>query len=82
MTKINGCTLPLFGTLIITEEQEQSHMPNPIEIRKISKHYADCKALDEVSFTIKAGGVTALLGENGAGKTTLFILLPIIIGNG
>ncbi|MBE1301948.1 MAG: ATP-binding cassette domain-containing protein [Alteromonadaceae bacterium] len=50
-------------------------MSNTIEIQGVSKHYVDCKALDEVSFTIKAGGVTALLGENGAGKTTLFNLV-------
>ena len=36
----------------------------------ICKHFGDFTANDDVSFTIGAGEIHALLGENGAGKST------------
>jgi simple sugar transport system ATP-binding protein len=42
-----------------------------LELTGISKRYGLTKALDDVSFRLRAGTVHALLGENGAGKTTL-----------
>ncbi len=36
---------------------------------------AETKALDDVSFTVKAGETLAVVGRNGAGKTTLFKLI-------
>ena len=41
-------------------------MGNIVELRKISKSFPGVKALDQVSFTLKAGEVLGLLGENGA----------------
>src|SRR5512137_710294 len=43
---------------------------NPIEVSNLKKHYGDIKAVDGISFDVKAGEVFALLGPNGAGKTT------------
>ncbi len=46
-----------------------------IEVAGLSKTYGPMRALDDVSFKVGRGGVTALLGLNGAGKTTLFQIL-------
>jgi len=41
-----------------------------IEVRNLSKHYGDVRAVDGISFTVDAGEVFGFLGPNGAGKTT------------
>lgn len=39
-------------------------------MRGVNAFYGDSHILHEVSFSLRAGGVLALLGRNGAGKTT------------
>ena len=41
-----------------------------LDARSISKSFAGLRALDRVSFDLRAGEVHALVGENGAGKST------------
>lgn len=42
-----------------------------LEMKNISKVFPGVKALDQVSFNLKAGEIHCLIGENGAGKSTL-----------
>lgn len=46
-----------------------------LEVENLSHHFGKRQALKAVSFRIKPGAVTLLLGQNGAGKTTLFNLI-------
>jgi ABC-2 type transport system ATP-binding protein len=46
-----------------------------IAVGSLAKRYGDVVALDELTFTIRRGTVTGLLGPNGSGKTTTLRLL-------
>ncbi|MCF6466924.1 ATP-binding cassette domain-containing protein [Nonomuraea sp. MG754425] len=41
-----------------------------IEVRNLTKTYGPLTAVDDLSFTVRPGAITAFLGPNGAGKTT------------
>lgn len=46
-----------------------------LRIEKLSKLYGNLPAVDNVSFSLESGTITALLGVNGAGKTTTLRML-------
>jgi ABC-2 type transport system ATP-binding protein len=46
-----------------------------LSVRNVSHAYGRDKAVDDVSFDVRSGRTTMLLGRNGAGKTTLFSLI-------
>ncbi|PQP82865.1 hypothetical protein C0Q44_15935 [Paenibacillus sp. PCH8] len=51
-----------------------------IEVRNISKQFKVYQALNDVSFTVKEGSVTGLIGPNGSGKTTLIRIMNGVLG--
>jgi ABC-2 type transport system ATP-binding protein len=46
-----------------------------LEVKNLKKHFANQKAVDDISFNIKEGSIFGLLGPNGAGKTTLIRMI-------
>ena len=46
-----------------------------IEVARLSKIYKTTRAVDDISFRIRQGSITGLLGGNGAGKTTTIAMI-------
>jgi ABC-2 type transport system ATP-binding protein len=54
-----------------------SQVATPIVVEGLTKRFGAMKAVDDLSFSVRAGAVTGFLGPNGAGKTTA---LKMIVG--
>jgi branched-chain amino acid transport system ATP-binding protein len=50
-------------------------MPKLLEVDGVWAGYGDATVLEDISFSLEAGGSLALLGRNGMGKTTLLATL-------
>lgn len=46
-----------------------------VSVNNVTKLYGQQKALDDISFEIKAGQIVGLLGPNGAGKSTMMKII-------
>ncbi len=50
-----------------------------LKIENLKKHFGGVQAVDNCSFSVEPGKITALIGPNGSGKTTVFNLISGII---
>lgn len=50
-----------------------------LELRGVSKHYGDLKAVQEVDIAVPQGSIYGFLGPNGAGKTTTIRMILDIV---
>ncbi len=50
-----------------------------LELRNVSKRFAGIAAVENVSFTARAGEVTGYLGPNGSGKSTTMKMITALI---
>jgi branched-chain amino acid transport system permease protein len=55
-----------------TPRHPDAAQPPLLEVRGLTKHYGGLVALDDCTFDVPRGSVTALIGPNGSGKTTAF----------
>ena len=46
-----------------------------LQTNALSKHYKDCKALNNLSMNVPKGAIYGFVGKNGAGKTTLIRII-------
>ena len=50
-----------------------------LELRNVSKRFSGIPAVNNVSFTARAGEVTGYLGPNGSGKSTTMKMITGLI---
>jgi branched-chain amino acid transport system permease protein len=83
--------LPAPGRRVVDENaprlSARSHPPRGaalLDVRQIRKQFGGLTAVNDISFTIRAGDIVGLIGPNGAGKSTTFNLvsgvLPLTAG--
>jgi branched-chain amino acid transport system ATP-binding protein len=46
-----------------------------LAVRGVSKHFGGVRAVEDISFSVRRGGLTSIIGPNGAGKTSLLNII-------
>jgi peptide/nickel transport system ATP-binding protein len=73
-------TRMLIGSVLKLEQKAEIRLARPpldttakpiLEIRNLSMHFGEMKALDDVSISLLPGETLGIVGESGSGKTTM-----------
>lgn len=52
---------------------------NILEIKGLGKSFRGLRAVNDVSFNVREGSITGMIGSNGAGKTTVFNMISGVL---
>src|SRR5271155_2220906 len=46
-----------------------------LAVSGVSKHFGGVRAVEDISLSVRRGGLTSIIGPNGAGKTSLLNII-------
>src|SRR3954451_17022399 len=85
LRRIRGSTSRMSAPSLMRRRRHARQAQPVIKIESLSKKYGSFTAVDDVTFTARAGRVTGFLGPNGAGKSTTMRILvgltPATVGS-
>jgi len=73
--KLPAVKLPLASDLDDVLPQLNIQSPNLLQVRNLKCYFGGIKAVDDISFQLKAGQILGIIGPNGSGKTTLINII-------
>jgi ABC-type branched-subunit amino acid transport system ATPase component len=65
---------------VTTEDASVADEVDRLTVPGLTRRFGALLVLDNVSFSVAAGSVLAVVGPNGAGKTTLCAVSPVRTG--
>lgn len=68
------------GAKPLAERTKPSVGDTVLQVNAIRKQFGGLTAVNDISFSIKAGQIVGLIGPNGAGKSTTFNLITGVLG--
>jgi branched-chain amino acid transport system permease protein len=72
---LSGARLEARPAIVVERTESKADARPLLEVRGLHKSFGGNHAVDDCSFTVPEGSITALIGPNGSGKTTVFNLI-------